>query len=104
MLETAHPTSGTERFSFQRSGVRILDIAEGVLLGLRRYSVERSFAELIDVARRHALSPFDLAAALVAAAGGHSTGSPEAARVVEQEWGPLLRAGGDRGVLTHATD
>jgi hypothetical protein len=104
MLETALPLSGTNGFSFQRSGVRILDIAEGVLLGLRRYSVERSFTELIDVARRHALSPFELTAALVAAAGGHSTGNPEAAWVVEQEWGRLLRAGGDRDVLTDATD
>lgn len=104
MLKTTQHPSATKRPSFERSGVRILDIAEGVLLGLRHYSVERSFTELIDVARRHALSPFELADALVAAAGGHSTGSPEAARVVEQEWGSLLRADCDGGGLTHATD
>ena len=93
MLQPTHVTPpGTA--AFQRSGVRILDIAEGVLLGLRHGSIEDSFTELIGVARRYSLSPFVLADALVAAASGHDgrrAADSEAALIVELEWGQLMR-------------
>jgi hypothetical protein len=93
MVQFTDPTP-TGTTAFQRSGVRTLDIAEGVLLGLRRGSGD-SFTELVDVGRRYSLSPFVIAEALVAAASGNHggrAGDPQAALIVEQQWGHLLRS------------
>ena len=49
---------------------RMFHLAQGVLVGLRRRPPEEVLSELVDVAQRFGLSPFALARALVAAAGG----------------------------------
>jgi hypothetical protein len=77
-------------------GRRTLDLAEGVLIGFRRYSTEAAFEELVSVAGRHGLSVSVVASALVALATGATVGTetPSAADVaVELEWSHLLRNG-----------
>jgi hypothetical protein len=74
-------------------GRRILDLAEGVLIGLRRYPAGEAFEELISVASRHGLSVSVVAAALVALAAGDTDAAelnPAAALAVELEWSQLL--------------
>lgn len=44
---------------------RVFDLAEGILVGLRRYSIEHAFEELATVARRHDMPVSAAAAALV---------------------------------------
>ncbi len=51
-------------------GRRILDLAEGILIGSRRYSTEAAFEELAAMARRHGVSVWAVAEALVALATG----------------------------------
>jgi hypothetical protein len=49
---------------------RGLDLAEGILIGWRRYRPASAFEELVDVASRHGLSVSALASALVVLATG----------------------------------
>lgn len=75
------------------SPARILDVAKGVLVVLRRCDSDEMFTELVEVSRRHALSAFALAEALVAAVGGGPSSRDDhtdATNIVEQEWGSLL--------------
>jgi hypothetical protein len=51
-------------------GRRGVDLAEGILIGLRRYRTRAAFAELVDVALRHGSSVSALASALVGLAIG----------------------------------
>ena len=46
-------------------GRRVLDTAEGVLVGLRACTPDAAFRELLSVAERHAVPVFAVAAALV---------------------------------------
>lgn len=72
---------------------RTLHIAEGVLVALRRKSPEAVIAELVDGARQDGLSPYVLAAALVAvAAGGAATPGvhPQAVATARRLWGAEL--------------
>jgi ANTAR domain len=46
-------------------GRRILDKAEGILIGLRRCSSQAAFEELLGAAQRHGIPVFNLAWALV---------------------------------------
>ncbi len=73
------------------SRTRALDTAEGVLIGIRRIPAADAFDELVGAARRHGVSVFALAEALVALAGGAE--SPDAAAVdaARTEWGALFR-------------
>lgn len=74
---------------------RMFHLAQGVLVGLRRRPPEEVLSELIDVAQRFGLSPFALARALVAAAGGTAAGvdaDADAAATVRQCWGDLLES------------
>lgn len=76
-------------------GRRVLDLAEGILIGLRRYSIEHAFEELVDVAFRHDMSVTAAAAALVDLASA-GTDNPEtqslALSVAQREWRDLLIA------------
>ncbi len=75
--------------SFARA--RTLHVAEGVLVGMHRYSPEDALSELIDVAHVAGVSTFALAKALVAAASGATTEvDATAAHVVRERWGALL--------------
>jgi hypothetical protein len=72
---------------------RGLDLAEGILIGWRRYRAEAAFEELVDVASRHGLSVSAVALALVGLAtgdidaGGSTTAATKAAQL---QWGDLL--------------
>lgn len=76
----------------EHTGRRNLDLALGVLIGLRRYGADDAFAELVQVGTRRGLSPFALGRALVAAAGCGPVTEAAAAAIVEDEWGDLLAA------------
>lgn len=81
--------------SFDMHGRRILDKAQGILIGLRRCSSEAAFTELLDAAQRHQIPVFTLAWALVDLAVG--AGKPaerfrSAQSAARREWGQLLRA------------
>jgi hypothetical protein len=79
-----------------QEGRRTLDLAEGILIGLRRYSTEAAFKELVSVAGRHGLSVSVVASALVAVATGEAVrqATPSAAEIaVELKWNELLANG-----------
>ena len=62
---------------------RGLDLAEGILIGWRRYRPAAAFEELVDVAVRHGLS--------VSAGDIDTTESTTAATLAAQlQWGDLL--------------
>lgn len=72
---------------------RGLDLAEGVLIGLRRYRPEAAFEELVDVALRHGLSVSAVASALVGLATGDidARKTTSAATLAAQlQWSDLL--------------
>jgi len=76
-------------------GRRVLDLAEGILIGLRRYSTEAAFGELVAVAHRHDITVSAAASALVELATGVTdTGefTPLALAIAQHEWGSLLPA------------
>lgn len=79
------------------SSARLLHLAEGVLVGLRRIPPEAAVVELVDAARESRLSPFVVAKALVAIAGGAHDGASgdPASIVVQRHWGELLRSPAD---------
>ena len=81
---TTHPRGPGSR-------TRALDTAEGVLIGIRRIGTADAFDELVGAARRHGVSVFALAEALVALASGNDAPDPTAARAARTEWGALLR-------------
>jgi hypothetical protein len=78
---------------------RKLHLAEGILVALRRATPEVVIGELVDAARQAGLSPYVLAAGLVAVASGDAAPgvSREVVATARQLWGePLLgRVGAD---------
>ncbi|RYF58239.1 MAG: ANTAR domain-containing protein [Comamonadaceae bacterium] len=80
---TTHPRGPGAR-------TRALDTAEGVLIGIRRIGTANAFDELVTAARRHGVSVFTLAEALVALAGENELPEPTAARAARAEWGALF--------------
>jgi hypothetical protein len=78
----------------EHSGTRSLDLALGILVGLRRCSAVDAFAELVQVSTTRGLSPFALGRALVAATSGGPAVDSDAAAVAADEWGGLLDANG----------
>lgn len=76
----------------RRSGARILDTAEGVLITLHRCSLDQAFSTLVHTAKRHNLGPLSLADALVALAQGQPTEDldADAVRIAVETWGALL--------------
>jgi hypothetical protein len=72
---------------------RILDTAQGILIGLRRCRSEAAFQELLVAAQRHTVPVFAMAWALVHLACGGDK-SPEtfnaAQSAARHEWGQLL--------------
>jgi hypothetical protein len=51
-----------------RNGARILDRAEGVLVALRRCTIDDAFFDIVRTAERHQVAPLTLAGALLAIA------------------------------------
>ncbi|AOS95133.1 ANTAR domain-containing protein (plasmid) [Mycobacterium europaeum] len=76
----------------RRTGARILDTAEGVLVTLRRYRVDQAFVELMQTAKRHDVNPVNLADALVAIAEDQLSEDLDhaAAAVALATWGNLF--------------
>jgi hypothetical protein len=76
-------------------GRRGLDLAEGILIGLRRYSAEAAFDELVTVAHRHDITTSAVASALVNLATGDADATdspPPEVAIARLEWGGLLLA------------
>jgi hypothetical protein len=77
--------------TFHRNDARMLDIAEGVLVALRRYTPVEAFAEILDTARAHGVPALGLARALVElAVGGSETQPDRTAAVAHLGWGHLF--------------
>jgi hypothetical protein len=75
---------------------RSLDLAEGILIALRRCNVEAAFHELLGAAQKHCVPVSTIASALVDLASGsrhdsfsHPTSAARFAAAAE--WGELLK-------------
>jgi hypothetical protein len=68
----------------------MLDRAEGILLGLRRCSIDAAFNEIVEVSRRHGVPALRVSRALVKLAEGRDPDDADAAAVARQEWSSLL--------------
>lgn len=90
----------------RRAGARILDTAEGVLVALRRYRLDRAFVEIMQTAKQHGLNPVSLADALVALAEDQlSTDVDDAAAAVAlSTWGHLFSADNRVGAAAEHTN
>ena len=75
------------------SRARMLHLAEGVLVALRRCTPEAALTELVDAARESHLSPYAVAAGLVSFAAG-SISDDDVPEVVKLHWSGLLTSGG----------
>ena len=76
-------------------GGRVLDTAQGILIGLRRCSSATALHELLSAAQRPEMPVSAMAWALVhlAGAGGKSSGTfIEAQSAARHEWGRLFAA------------
>jgi hypothetical protein len=82
------------QISFDPHGGRILDTAQGILIGLRRCRSEAAFQELFVAAQRHRVPVFAMAWALVHLMSCGGDKSPEtfaaAQSAARHEWGRLL--------------
>ena len=80
------------QISFDMESRRILDTAQGILIGLRRCSSDAAFHELLGTAQRHGLPVFPMAWALVHLAGGgeKSQTFSAAQSAARHEWGQLF--------------
>lgn len=76
----------------QRNGQRSLGAGEGVLVALRRYSLDEAFGEIVDTAKRRNVAPIELAEALVAIAEnrGSCDVTPEAMAAARGAWAALF--------------
>jgi hypothetical protein len=78
---------------FDPQGRRILDKAQGILIGLRRCTTAAAFDELLCASQRHGVPVFTLAWALVDLANGEvrlRQSFHTAQSAARREWGPLL--------------
>jgi AmiR/NasT family two-component response regulator len=72
-----------------RADARMLDRAEGVLIALRRCTMEAAFEEIVSASKRHRVPTLCMAAALVALAQ-ESPLDDDATAAARYEWGSLL--------------
>ena len=68
----------------------MLDRAEGVLVGLRRCTIDAAFDEIVAASRRHNVPALRVAQALVELAEGKQPRDADAAGVARAEWSELL--------------
>ncbi len=80
------------RWHPRRSGQRILSAAEGVLVALRRCSLDAAFTDIVQTAKQHNVAPLELADALVASAENDVLRDFDDAVIaaVKRAWGSLL--------------
>ena len=76
----------------RRAGARILDTAEGVLIALRRCTLNEAFVEIVQAAKAHNVSTLSLADALVALAQNQASGDGQDAAVgaARATWAHLM--------------
>jgi hypothetical protein len=83
-------TIGATRYRGDESLRRVIDVAVGILVGLRGYSDREAFDEIVRVVNQMGIGIGSLAAGPVAlASGSSSAGHAEAFTA----WGELLRRG-----------
>ena len=70
---------------------RVIDIAVGVLVGLRGYSEGEAFNELVEAVRCTGVGIGSLAGALIALVGGRAEGTPYQTEALDF-WGETLVA------------
>ena len=68
----------------------MLDRAEGILVGLRRCTIDAAFGEIVGVSRRHTVPALRVAAALVELAEGRQPRDADAGDVAREEWSELF--------------
>jgi hypothetical protein len=71
-------------------GSRMFDRAEGVLVGIRRCTIDAAFEEIVGASQRHNVPAFQVACALVELAQGKDPGNDDAAAAAREEWSDLL--------------
>jgi len=86
-LTATHPA-----YNERAAGARILDRAEGVLIGLRRCRVEEAFDEIVTASREHLVPALRVAQALVELAEGREPADEDARAAARRQWGDLLQA------------
>jgi AmiR/NasT family two-component response regulator len=72
-----------------RADRRMLDRAEGVLIALRRCTIDTAFDEIVRASKRHRVPTLSIAAALVALVQD-SPWDDDATAAARYEWGSLL--------------
>lgn len=72
------------------NGARVLDRAEGILVGLRRCTIDAAFGEIVGASRRHSVPALKVAQALVELAEGKQPRDADAACVARKEWFELF--------------
>ena len=76
---------------------RDLDMAQGILIGLRRYGPNAAYRELLGAAKRHGVAIMAMASAVVDLAGVHGHFPTESAgpahSAARHEWGGLFGEG-----------
>lgn len=83
----------TKYGSPQQQGSRSLDVAKGILVGLRRCEPDAAFYELVAVAHRYQVPLIAMSAALIAEASGDTQAhAPDSAaqQAARHEWRNLL--------------
>ncbi|HME74276.1 MAG TPA: ANTAR domain-containing protein [Mycobacterium sp.] len=85
MIGALTPSSGASS-----AGTRVLDRAEGILVGLRRCRTESAFDEIVAASQQHVVPALRVARALVELAEGPEPSDPDAAAVARERWGDLL--------------
>jgi hypothetical protein len=73
-----------------RADAQMLDRAEGVLIALRRCTMDAAFEEIVRASKRHRVPTLSIAAALVALAQEPSLNGDDATAAARYEWGALL--------------
>jgi ANTAR domain len=73
------------------SSRRVIDIAVGVLVGLRGYSEREAFDELVQAVHSTGIGVGSLAAALIALVGGRSEKTPHQTEALDF-WGETVTA------------
>ena len=67
-----------------------MDRATGVLVALRRCTLDEASDELLDASKRHRVTPLAVARGLVALAEGDADSDDPAVAAARYEWGALL--------------
>ena len=68
---------------------RVIDLAIGILMGLRECSEDEAFDDLVDAVHETGIGPAGLAAALTHVVGGKGEDVPHQSEVI-RVWGHLL--------------